>query len=220
MNTLYVSEIQQFFATINSLWCVANSPCLIHSNDFLTQKHQMMTNSSSWQNSESKHMHIGFIPTTWPDLTLFWRFLPSLTPIGLIWPQIILISNLWQNFESKHMHIGYIPTTWPDLTLIWRLWPQFDPSLTSWWPDLTSKNFEFEFWTKFGLESYVYWVHFDLSARFDPNLTALTQVWPLDDLIWPQKILNLNSGQNSESKHMYIGYISTNLPDLTLIWRF
>ena len=27
--------------------------------------------------------------------------------------------------------------------------------------DLTLKNFEFVFWTKFGVKPYVYWVHFD-----------------------------------------------------------
>ena len=48
---------------------------------------------------------------------------------------------------------------------------------------------------------------------FDPSLTS-------DDPNWSWKILNLNSWDNSESKHMYIGYISTNSPDLTLIWRF
>ena len=128
----------------------------------------MMTNSSSWQNSESKHMHIGYIPTTWPDLTLIWRFLPSLTPI---------------------------------------------------WPNLTSNNLDIEFMTKFWVETYAYWLYSDYLAGFDPNLTRFTLVWPLLRLLWPQTILNLNSGQNSESKQMYIRYISTYLHDLTLIWR-
>ena len=48
---------------------------------------------------------------------------------------------------------------------------------------------------------------------FDPSLTS-------DDPNWPWKILNLNSWENFESKHMYIEYISTNSPDLTLISRF
>ena len=124
--------------------------------------------------------------------------------------------NSWQNFESKHMHIAHISITWPDLTLIWRFWPKFDLLMT--WFEL--KNLEFEFLTKFRYETYVYWIYFDYLAIFDPNLTVLTQVWPLIDLIWPLRILNLNSGQNLESKYMYIGYISTNLPDSTLIWRF
>ena len=54
------------------------------------------------------------------------------------------------------------------------------------------------------------WPLFD---GFDPSLTS-------DDPNWPWKILNLNSWENFESKHMYIGYISTNPPDLTLIRRF
>ena len=41
-----------------------------------------------------------------------------------------------------------------------------------------------------------------------------------DDPNWPRKILNLNSGENFESKHMYIRYISTSPADLTLIRRF
>ena len=78
---------------------------------------------------------------------------------------------------------------------------------------------KFEFLTEFWVETHAYWIYFDYLARFDPNLTVLTQVQPPDDLIWPQRILNLYSWQNSESNHMYIGYISTYLPDLTLIWR-
>ena len=57
-----------------------------------------------------------------------------------------------------------------------------------------------------------------------PNLTPIRQVWPKYDLWWPELalsltliILNLNSWQNLKSKHMYIGHISTNLPNLTLI---
>ena len=84
----------------------------------------------------------------------------------------------------------------------------------------TSDDDKFEFLIEFWVETYAYWLYPDYLARFDPNLTALTQVWPLDDQIWPPRILNMNSGQNSESKHMYVGYISTNLSDLTLIWRF
>jgi len=40
-----------------------------------------------------------------------------------------------------------------------------------------------------------------------------------NDLIWPQLILNFNRQQNSESKHIYIWYISTDRPDLTTFWR-
>ena len=129
--------------------------------------------------------------------------------------EIMTNSSSWQNFESKHMHIGYIPTTWPDLTVIWGFWPKFDLLMT--WFDL--KNLKFEFLTKFRHETYVYWIYFDYLAKFDPDLTILTQVWPSDDLIWPQRISNLYSERNSKSNHVYIGYISTNLPDLTLIWR-
>ena len=53
------------------------------------------------------------------------------------------------------------------------------------------------------------------------NLT-LFQVWPLItfyDLIWPQIILNFSPPQNSESKHMYIWFISTKWPDLISIGR-
>ena len=55
-----------------------------------------------------------------------------------------------------------------------------------------------------------------------PDLTPIGRVWPKFDLWWPQltsKILNLNSWENFESKHMYIEYISTNPPDLAPIWR-
>ena len=38
-------------------------------------------------------------------------------------------------------------------------------------------------------------------------------------LIIPRIILNFNCRQNSESKHMYLWYISTNRPDLTPIGR-
>ena len=79
---------------------------------------------------------------------------------------------------------------------------------------------KFEFLTEFWGETHAFWIYSDYLARFEPNLTRFTLVWPLFRLIGPQRILNLNSGQNSESKHMYVGYIATNLPDLTLIWRF
>ena len=84
------------------------------------------------------------------------------------------------------------------------------------WPNLISNNFEFQFPTKFWVKTYVYWIYFDQPGQldgFDPSLTS-------DDPNWPWKILNLNSWENFESKHMYIGYISTNPPDLTLIRRF
>ena len=38
---------------------------------------QIILNSSSWQNFQSKHMHIGHISTTWPNLTQIWRFWPK-----------------------------------------------------------------------------------------------------------------------------------------------
>jgi len=86
---------------------------------------------------------------------------------------------------------------------------------------LTSNNLEFEFSTKFWVKTYAYCIQLYKTARFDSFLTSLTQVWPLMTfygLIWSQIILNFNSRQNSESKHMYIGYISTNRADLTPNW--
>ena len=41
-------------------------------------------------------------------------------------------------------------------------------------------------WTKFWLETYVYFIYFDQPCRFDPSLTS-------DNPNWPWKILNLNA---------------------------
>ena len=79
---------------------------------------------------------------------------------------------------------------------------------------------KFEILSKLWAETYAYWIYLECVACFDPYLTGLTYVWPLDDLIWPMIILNSNSWQNFESKHTYTGYISTTLPDLTLIRPF
>ena len=58
--------------------------------------------------------------------------------------------------------------------LIWPWFDDFDPSLTSWWPDLTSNNLKFEFPAKFRVETCVYRIYFDLLAQFDPYLMILT----------------------------------------------
>ena len=90
------------------------------------------------------------------------------------------------------------------------------------WPDLISNNIELKFSTKLLVETFVYCIQLDQTARFDSFLTSLTQVWPLMtfyDLIWPQLILNFDSRQNSKSKNMNIWYISTNRADLTAIGR-
>ena len=97
----------------------------------------------------------------------------------------------------------------------WLFFDKFYSSLTSddfLWPDMTSNNFEYQFPTKFWVETYVYLIYFDQPGRFDAYWTDLTLVWPLMtfcDLIWPQIILNFNFRQNCESKHMYIWCIST-----------
>ena len=60
----------------------------------------------------------------------------------------------------------------------------------------------------------------DQTARNGPFWTILAHFWTLVtfyDIIWPQIILNLNSRPNSESKHMYIWYISISRPDSTPI---
>ena len=51
------------------------------------------------------------------------------------------------------------------------------------WPYLSSNNFKLQSPTKFWVRTYLYLMYFDQSARFDPFLTVLTQVWPLMTLI-------------------------------------
>ena len=103
---------------------------------------------------------------------------------------------------------------------------RFDP----YWTDLTRV---WPLMTPIDLEKYWIWILENISSRniciFD-IFRPTGPIWPLldgfdpsltfDDPDWPWKILNLNSWENFESKHMYIGYISTNPPDLTLIRRF
>ena len=84
------------------------------------------------------------------------------------------------------------------------------------------KYLDFEFSTKniFWVEAYVYCIQLDRTDRFDSFLTSSTRVWPLMklyDLIYPQIVFNFNPRQTSESKHMYIGYISNTPPDLTQV---
>ena len=115
----------------------------------------------------------------------------------------------FRNSASKLIFIVYFSSYRPGFTCICQFWPYFD----LWWPELTSNNFEFDFFTKFWGETYVYCIYCDLSTQFDLNSTVLTEIWPLmtfGDLIWPQIISNLNSSQNFESKHMNLEYISTN----------
>ena len=185
------------------------------------------------------------------------------------------VYRLWIHYLFREFTINWLSFCWIHYEFnlcfaIWFFFNKFDPSLTSddfLWPDSTSNNLEFQFPTKFQVETFVYLIYFDQRTRFDPYWTGLTQIWPLmtlfdpekykiwilekilsrnicisdifqligpiwpqfhkfdpnltsDDPYWPWKISNLNSWENSESKHMHVGYISTNPPNLTLIRQF
>ena len=168
------------------------------------------------QSSESKHMYIWYISTNRVDLTPIGRIWPE---FDLLWPRLTL-----KNIESEFLRIFRVET---HVYLIYFDQPgRFDP----YWTDLTRV---WPLMTPIDLEKYWIWILEKISSRnicifdifrptgpiwplldrFDPSLTS-------DDPDWPWKILNLNSWENFESKHMYIGYISTNPPDLTLIRRF
>ena len=111
-----------------------------------------------WVETYAYWIYLEYLAKFYPNLTVLTQVWP---PDDLIWPHRILNLYSGQNSESNHMYIGYISIYLPDSTLISRLWPKFDPSLTSWWPDLTLKNLEFKFWIKFWVETYVCSVYFD-----------------------------------------------------------
>ena len=99
---------------------------------------QIILNSSSWQKFESKHMHIGHISITLPDMTLIWRFWPKFDFL-MTWFDL---KNLKFEVLTKFRDETYVYWIYFDhlakFTLIWRLRPKFDLLMT--WFDLT------EFW--------------------------------------------------------------------------
>ena len=135
-------------------------------------------------------MHIGHILMTWSDMTLIWRPWPKFNFL-MTWFDF---KNLEFEFLTKFRCETYVYWIW----YVYWFWTKFDLLMT--W--FVLKNLEFEFLTQFRYKTYVYWIYFDYLAIFDPNLTGLTKVWPLIDLIWPLRISNFNYRQNLESKHM------------------
>ena len=149
------------------------------------------------------------------------------------------IQYLFREFTINWLSFCWIHYEFSFCFAIWLFFDKFDPSLTSddqrtrfdpYWTGLT------QIWplmTLFDPEKYKIWILEKILSRnicisdifrpigpiwpqfhrFDPNLTS-------DDPEWPWKMSNLNSWENSESKHMHVGYISTNPPNLTLIRQF
>ena len=92
----------------------------------------------------------------------------------------------FENFIELSQNIRY--TRWRKIGQFWtqsftkRGRMNFDkfysslPSDDFLWPDLTSNNFEYQFPTKFRVETYVYLMYFDQQGRVDANWTDLTLV--------------------------------------------
>ena len=124
-------------------------------------------------------------------------------------------SDLWTRFSRTFLIATWVIYTWIDssksLLLPW-LVKSLKNSKKGFWV-LT------KLWADFGSDQIyiIYtqnspiWLFFD---NFDSSLTSYDFVWP--DLT--SNNLNFNPRQNSESKRMYIEYISTNPPVWTKVW--
>ena len=76
--------------------------------------------------------------------------------IDLKWLQFWFLEEM----PTQNLYIEYISSHQPDFPLF----VKFDPISTSddlWSPELTLNNLEFEFFTKFWVETYVFCIQFD-----------------------------------------------------------
>ena len=76
----------------------------------------------------------------------------------------LMISSSRINYQFTFYFANLLLIYFVSNSIIWLLLAKFDPIATSndfLWTDLTSNYFQFQFPTKFLVETYVYWIYFD-----------------------------------------------------------
>ena len=128
---------------------------------------EITLNFNPWQNYESKHMHIWYISTNWPDLT----------PIGRVWPKFDLWWFLWPNLTWNNFELQSLTTWWVE-TYVYLIYfdqpARFDP----YWTGMTQVR---PLMTLIDLEKYEIWIIEKILSR----KICILDTFLLNRPIWP-----------------------------------